>query len=338
MMTLRLDRRLLIAGLGSLLGLRSARAAAEAPPEPAPHEAIRALPTSLPGADLQVIDIWPGEPPGGGSGPDANGYRYVEGSSGDITRVSRPCLLVMRPANANGAAMIVAAGGGYQFIAIGNEGVPVGRVLNAAGITVFLLVYRLPAEGWGAGPDAPRQDAQRAIRLVRARGTEFGIDPDRVGVLGFSAGGHLMGETAVGSNRDLYAPVDAVDAQPVRPVLAGLIYPVITMRKPFDRTATRRILVGNEVTPEEMKAYSVDLQVGPETPPTFLAQALDDPIAVADHPLLMFAALRKARVPAELHLFERGGHGFGLGAPGTPVAAWPGLFLAWIRLHGFLRS
>ncbi|MER2196346.1 alpha/beta hydrolase [Methylobacterium brachiatum] len=333
---MHLDRRLLLAGLSTILGLRAAKSQ-EKQPDPAPHEAIRALPRSLPGADLQVIDLWPGEPPGGGSGPDSDGYRYVEGVSGDVTRVQKPCLLAMRPANPNGAAIIVAAGGGYQFIALGNEGVPVGRVLNAAGITVFLLVYRLPAEGWGAGPDAPRQDAQRALRLVRARGAEYGVDPARVGVLGFSAGGHLMGETAVGTANDLYAPVDEADALPVRPVLAGLIYPVITMRKPFDRTATRRILVGDEVTPFEMKTYSVDLQVGPETPPTFLVQAIDDPVAVADHPLLMFTALRKARVPAELHLFERGGHGFGLGAPGTPAAAWPGLFLAWIRLHGFLN-
>ena len=335
---MHLDRRLLLAGLGSLLCLKPATAETDGPPKPAPHEAVKALPRSLPGADLEVIDLWPGNPPGGGPGPDADGFRYVEGAVGDITRVARPCLLVMRPANANGAAMIVAAGGGYEYIAIGNEGVPVGRVLNAAGITVFLLIYRLPAEGWGSGPDAPRQDAQRALRLVRSRGTEFGIDPDRVGVLGFSAGGHLMGETAVGSAQNLYPAEDAVDAQPVRPTLAGLIYPVITMRKPFDRTHTRRILVGDEVTALEMKTYSVDLQVGPETPPTFLAQAIDDPIAVADHPLLMFAALRKARVPAELHLFERGGHGFGLGLPGTPAAAWPGLFLAWIRLHGFLRG
>ena len=330
------DRRLLLAGLTTAFGLRAAKSQ-EQLPEPAPHEAIRALPRSLPGADLQVIDLWPGDPPGGSRGPDADGYRYVEGQSGDVTRVAKPCLLAMRPANPNGAAIIVAAGGGYQVIALGNEGVPVGRVLNAAGITVFLLVYRLPAEGWGAGPDAPRQVAQRALRLVRARGPEYGNAPARVGVLGISAGGHLMGETAVGTANDLYAPVDEADAQPVRPVLAGLIYPVITMRKPFDRTATRRILVGDEVTPFEMKTYSVDLQVGPETPPTFLVQAIDDPVAVADHPLLMFTALRKARVPAELHLFERGGHGFGLGAPGTPAAAWPGLFLAWIRLHGFLN-
>ena len=188
-------------------------------------------------------------------------------------------------------------------------------MLNAAGITVFLLLYRLPAEGWSVGPDAPRQDAQRALRLVRARGASLGIDPSRVGVLGFSAGGHLMGETAVGSMQDLYAPVDDADAQPIRPALAGLIYPVITMRKPFDRTSTRKILVGDEVTENEMKTYSVDLRVGPQTPPTFLAQAID-----------------------ELHLFERGGHGFGLGVPGSPAAAWPGLFLAWIRLHGFIRN
>jgi acetyl esterase/lipase len=334
----RLDRRSLLAGLGSVLGIPPTRAAVDRSSDLDAYEAVRALPRSLPGADLEVIDLWPDEAPGGGSGPDTDGYRYVEGPTGDISRVGTPCLLVMRPANPNGAAMIVAAGGGYQYIALGNEGVPVGRVLNAAGITVFLLIYRLPAEGWGSGPDAPRQDAQRALRLVRARGAEWGIDPVRIGVLGFSAGGHLMGETAVGSSRDLYAAVDAIDGQSVRPALAGLIYPVITMRRPFDRTATRRILVGDEVTPTEMRTYSVDLQVGPETPPTFLVQAIDDPIAVADHPLLMFTALRKARVPAELHLFERGGHGFGLGKPGTPAAAWPGLFLAWIRLHGFLRT
>ncbi len=295
------------------------------------------MPRGLPGADLEVVDLWPDEPPGGGAGPDADGFRYIETEFGNVSRVATPCLLIMRPADPNGAAVVVAAGGGYRFIALADEGVPVGRVLNAAGITVFLLIYRLPAEGWGAGPDAPGQDAQRAVRLVRARAGSLGIDPARVGVLGFSAGGHLMGETAVGGARDLYPPVDAADALPVRPALAGLIYPVITMRKPFDLTSTRKTLAGDEVTEIEMKTYSLDLRVGPDTPPTFLAQAIDDPVTAADHPILMFAALRKARVPAELHLFESGGHGFGLGAPGSPAAAWPGLFLAWIRLRGFMR-
>ena len=335
---MRLDRRDILAGLGAVLGAGQARAESDAPPDATGRETVRALPRSLPGSDLEIIDLWPQAPPGGGAGPDADGFRYVEAGNGNVTRVARPCLLAMRPADPNGAAIIVAAGGGYRFIALGQEGVPVGRVLNAAGITVFLLIYRLPVESWGAGPDAPRQDAQRALRVVRARGASLGVDPARVGVLGFSAGGHLMGETAVGGMRDLYGPVDGADTLSVRPALVGLIYPVITMREPFGRTATRHVLVGDEVTEVEMKTYSVDLQVGPETPPTFLAQAIDDPVAVADHPLLMFAALRKARVPAELHLFEQGGHGFGLGAPGSPAAAWPGLFLAWISLHGFMRS
>jgi len=242
--------------------------------------------------------------------------------------------VVFPPRGGAAPALVVLRGGAYAT----SHGSGAGAAEWAAenGMVGVEVAYRSRETG-DAHPKS-YADAARAVRLVRDRAVEWGVDPARVGVLGFSAGGHLMGETAVGSARDLYAGVDTADAQPIRPALAGLIYPVITMRKPFDRTATRRILVGDEVTPDEMKTYSVDLQVGPETPPTFLVQAIDDPVAVADHPLLMFSALRKARVPAELHLFERGGHGFGLGAPGTPVAAWPGLFLAWIRLHGFLRA
>ena len=191
--------------------------------------------------------------------------------------VARPCLLVMRPANANGAAMIVAAGGGYEFIALGNEGVPVGRVLNAAGITVFLLVYRLPAEGWGSGsgrPPAGRAACPEADPVPRPGIRHRSLARRRPRLLG--------GRPPDGRDRGWQRPrplhgVDAADAQPIRPGPAGLIYPVITMRKPFDRTHTRRILVGDEVTPDEMKTYSVDLQVGPETPPTFLVQAIDDP-------------------------------------------------------------
>ncbi|GJD46198.1 hypothetical protein AFCDBAGC_4078 [Methylobacterium cerastii] len=330
-----LDRRTLLAATAAAMaGQGAARAQGAVKP---PGELVPALPRTAPGAQLQVIDLWPGDPPGGGEGPDPNGYRFDETARGVITKVERPCLLVIRPDKPNGSAMIVAAGGGYRFIDIGNEGVPVGQMLTAVGVTVFLLIYRLPGEGWDNGPDAPRQDAQRAVRLVRAQSTELGIDPARVGVLGFSAGGHLMGETAVG-NQNLYPPVDAHDALPYRPALAGLLYPVITMKAPFDGTSTRRVLVGDEVTEVEMRTYSVDVQVRADTPPMFMAQAMDDPIAVCDHVLLMFAALRKAKIPAEMHLFERGGHGFGLGPPGTPVAAWPGLFLAWLHVRGFLAA
>ena len=330
---MKLDRRTLLTTGAAALVATDTRAQGVGTP---PGELVPALPRTAPGSQLQVIDLWPGDPPGGGEGPDPNGFRFDETAQGVITKVERPCLLVIRPDRPNGAAMIVAAGGGYRFIDIGNEGVPVGQFLTAAGITVFILIYRLPDEGWTNGPDAPRQDAQRAVRLVRAQSAALGVDPARVGVLGFSAGGHLMGETAV-CDRDLYQPIDAHDAQPFRPALAGLLYPVITMKAPFDGTSTRSVLVGDDVTEVEMRTYSVDVQVRADTPPMFMAQAMDDRTAVSDHVLLMFTALRKARIPSELHLFERGGHGFGLGQPGTAPAAWPGLFHTWLTGRGFLR-
>ncbi|GJE25600.1 alpha/beta hydrolase [Methylobacterium organophilum] len=337
---MKLDRRALLAAAAASLSGREAGGTTMAQTIPARSEPerVQPLPQAAPGSDLEVIDLWPGPPPGGG-GPPVTEYRFDETLKGIITAVSRPCLLVMRPERPNGASVVVTAGGGYRRIDIGHEGLPVGAWLNKAGITAFILVYRLPGEGWNAGPDAPRQDAQRAIRLVRGSAADYGLDPERIGLLGFSAGGHLMGEAAVGAAADLYEPVDEDDTQSAHVALAGLIYPVITLRTPFDRTiSSRRMLIGEDPTEAQRRAYSVDLQVTEKTPPVFLVQASDDPIAVTDHPLLMFAALRNAKVPAELHVFERGGHGFGLGVPGSPVAAWPGLFLAWMRGRGLLRA
>lgn len=290
-----------------------------------------------PGTNLDVIDLWPGLPPGGG-GPIAADGRFDESRDGVISNVARPCLLVMHAPKPNGAALVVAAGGGYRRIDIGNEGIPVARWLATVGITAFVLIYRLPGEGWAAGADAPLQDVQRALRLVRAGAVTYGIDPERVGVLGFSAGGHLMGEEAMRASAETYAGLDASDALSARPELAGLIYPVITLLPPFDRTSTRRILAGDPPDPVKASAYSVETHVREKVPPTFLAQAADDPIAVVDNSLLMYAALRGALVPTEMHLFERGGHGFGLGVPGSPAAAWSGLFLTWMRHRGFLRA
>lgn len=318
------DRRMVIAAAAALFsgGREASTAPGEAPP---------------PGAGLEVVDLWPDRPPGGG-GPSLAAGRYEETREGVITNVMRPCLLVVRAPKPNGAALIVAAGGGYRRIDIGNEGLPVARWLAGAGVTAFVLVYRLPGEGWAAGPEAPFQDVQRAMRLVRAGAAGYAIDPERLGVLGFSAGGHLMGEAAMRASAETYPAIDAADALSARPELAGLIYPVITLRVPFDRTSTRRVLVGDAPSPSQAAAYSIDTYVRERAPPTFLAQAADDPITVVDNSLLMYGALRNALVPTELHLFERGGHGFGLGVPGSPAAAWSGLFLTWMRRRGFLRA
>ncbi|HEV2545673.1 MAG TPA: alpha/beta hydrolase [Methylobacterium sp.] len=340
-----LHRRALLAGTATVLAGAGARAqqpdlppALRLPVRPQTGEVVQPLPKAAPGSDLDVIDLWPDLPPGGG-GPFRSEYRFDETLTGVITAVARPCLLVIRPQRPNGAGVLIAAGGGYLRIDIGNEGLPVGQWLARAGITAFVLVYRLPSEEWRDGPDAPRQDAQRAMRLIRWKAEEYGLDPDRIGVLGFSAGGHLMGVTATDAEQDLYDDMDDADGLSARPSFAGLIYPIITMRAPFDRTmSSRRVLVGDDPPDARRRAYSVEVQVNERTPPVFMVQASDDRIAVTDHPLLMYAALRAAKVPAEMHLFERGGHGFGLGVPGSPAAAWPALFMAWMRGHGLLKS
>ena len=343
-----LDRRLLLAGAAAMLTGGEAKAQDAAQPEPqspvqnhvkAPAvETVQPLPKSAPGSELEVIELWPGHPPGGG-GPFRSDYRFDETLTGVITAVTRPSLLVIRPERPNGGAFIVAAGGGYRRIDISGEGLPVGAWLAKNGFTVFLLIYRLPGEKWRDGPDAPRQDAQRAVRLVRANAAEYNIDPDRIALLGFSAGGHLMGETAVDAETDLYDPVDEADQQSTHVALAGLIYPIITLRAPFDKTiSSRLVLIGENPSDAQRRAYSVDMQVTRRAPPVFMAHAADDPVGTVDHPLRMYTALRNAQVPVELHLFERGGHGFGLGVPASPVAAWASLFLAWVRARGFTHS
>lgn len=339
-----LDRRALLAAAAAVLsGGETARAQGDAAGKTsgvkAPVvETVHPLPKTAPGSELEIVDLWPGQPPGGG-GPLRTDYRFDETLSGVITAISRPCMMVIRPEKPTGAAMIIAAGGGYRRIDIGNEGLPVGQWLARNGVTCFVLIYRLPSEGWRDGPDAPRQDAQRAVRLVKANAEAYGIDAERVGLLGFSAGGHLMGETAVDSEVSLYDVIDEADQQQSYVALAGLIYPIISMRSPYDENiSSRKILVGDNPSDAQRRAYSVDAQVTRRCPPIFMVRAADDLVGTVDHPLLMYAALRKAQVPVEMHLFEKGGHGFGLGIPSSPPSAWPSLFLSWIRGRGLLRA
>ena len=253
---------------------------------------------------------------------------------GAVTQVSRPRLLAYRPAHPNGTAVVVIAGGGYVRIEAGKESTPACQWLQSTGTSAFELIYRMPEDGWP--PIAPFQDGQRAMRIVRSRAAAYGVDADRIGVIGFSAGGHLAGMTAVQPAAPLYRPVDAADAVSARPDFAGLIYPVLTMMPPFDQTHSRREIVGPHPSTAESEAWSVERHVDAHTPPTFLAQAADDPISPVDNSLLMFTALRAAHIPAELHIFQSGEHGWGMGRPSTEVRAWPALFAGWARYNGFL--
>ncbi|MDN2701697.1 alpha/beta hydrolase [Janthinobacterium sp. SUN100] len=277
------------------------------------------------------IVLWPGAPPGGAApGPQR------DSAKGSITQVEQPYLIAHRPAQSNGIAMLLVSGGGYAHIEAGKESGPTARWLQALGVTAFELVYRLPQEGGGVS--APFQDGQRAMRVIRARAAEWGIDPARIGMLGFSAGAHLTGMTAVQPDAARYAPVDAVDAVSARPDFAVLLYPVLTMQPPFDTTHAKKQLLGRHPAQAARDALSVELHVDARTPPMFIAQALDDPIAPPENSRLMAAALRRAGVPVELHMFQRGGHGWGLGKPGSEPAAWPQLLLAWLQAHGWMAQ
>jgi acetyl esterase/lipase len=278
----------------------------------------------------EILELWPSMPPGGPAAPGAE----QRSPKGAVTGVSRPRLLVYRPAQPNGTAVIVMAGGGYVRVEAGPESTPACQWLQASGTTAFELIYRLPEDGWS--PLAPFQDGQRALRIVRSRAASYGIDPTRIGVIGFSAGGHLAGMTAVRPAVLRYPALDSADTVSARPDFAALIYPVLTVMPPFDNTHARREIIGLHPSATDSEARSVERLVDGQTPPTFLAQAADDPISPVDNSLMMFSALRAAHVPAELHVFQSGGHGWGMGRPGTEERAWPTLFVSWAQRNAFL--
>lgn len=283
-------------------------------------------------ASNAIVPLWPGQPPGGG-GP--SGTLQTSGK-GAVSNIAAPSLQVFALERVNGASILIAAGGGYKRIELEKEAYPAARWLAARGITAYVLTYRLPQEGWSNGPLAPLQDAQRALRLIRADATHRGLDPSRIGALGFSAGGHLLGLMATRSAFASYQATDAIDGQSARPDLAALIYPVITLEPPYDHTSTRRSLIGAQPDAKASVEWSVETHVRSGCPPVFLVQAKDDPISDPANTVMMAEACRKAGVPVDLHRLPSGGHGFGMGKPGTPSAEWPAWWEQWLRSNRFL--
>jgi acetyl esterase/lipase len=245
-----------------------------------------------------------------------------------------PELQIFRPQRPNGISVIAMPGGAYWFVSVANEGADLAPRLTSRGYTVFVLTYRLPGEGWTARSDVPLQDAQRAVRLVRSRATEFGINPAKVAVLGFSAGGHLAATLATQHAEQTYAAVDASDQLDARPYAAGLIYPVVTMHDPWTHELSRRLLLGATPTAAEIDRRSAELHVGITTPPMFLVHAMDDAAVPVDNSLRLMNAMREAQRPVETHLLQEGGHAFGVGRPGTPSALWIDLMCAWMERLG----
>ncbi|WP_326525711.1 alpha/beta hydrolase [Sphingomonas sp.] len=316
-----IDRRTLIAG--SLAALPAARALAASGPS-------------------ETIALWPGEAPGLTNRALAE---VVTERSEDprvpnraITGTRRPRIEVFRPAKPNGAAMLVIPGGGYSRIVLDREGYELAPWLAERGITAFVLFYRLPAEGWRDPANTPLADAQRAMRLIRARAKEYGIDPQRVGVMGFSAGGHLCADLATRHGRQVYAPADAADRLSARPAIAAPIYPVVSMEPDIAHPGSRTNLIGTDATATMMAEHSPDRQVTKDTPPLFIVHSHDDTVVPVANAIGLHAAARAGGVPCEMHLFEKGGHGYAWGArtAGLPAHLWPELFHLWAKTHRFV--
>lgn len=329
-----LDRRhlmgLAVLAAGTAAAGASSPAAAQMKPGPAlappdPAEVWKLWPQGAPGGDRVTVTPVVTER----STDPAFHDRFAQ-------YTTEPSLTVMRPITPNGASLILIPGGGYKWSVLDKEGFDVARVFAEAGVTCFVLRYRLPGDGWAAGPEAPLQDAQRAIRMVRSRAAEFGLDPARVAVLGASAGGHLAG-WATAAKTPAYAPVDAHDAASLRPDLSILMYPVATMADPFVHAGSRTELLGSAPSPAQIRAHSLEEMDWSGAPPVWLIHAIDDPAVVVDNSLQLLATLRRARVPAEAHLFEEGGHGFGVRLiRGRPAEAWPEIALRFGRRHGWV--
>jgi acetyl esterase/lipase len=322
------DRRSLMKLAAALALLRPARADV-APPLP-----------SVGDEPDDVVALWPKAPPGGAR--PALAETVVERDNPTklrdraVTGITRPTLSVFPARNPSGSAVLIIPGGGYARVVVDKEGFETARLLSGHGVTAFVLRYRLPADGWAAGSDAPLQDAQRALRLVRARGARYGFKGERVGTIGFSAGGHLAGTLANRFNAQVYNAIDKADQLSARPDFAAYIYPVVTMGERA-HAGSREKLLGPAPASAAIAAYSVEGHVSMRHPPAFIVHAADDDAVPAENALKLFAALKAAKVPCEMHIFESGGHGFGLrGIAGKPVAAWPDLYFAWAGSHGML--
>ncbi|MCX6552838.1 MAG: alpha/beta hydrolase [Acidobacteria bacterium] len=297
--------------------------------QPAGSQAVREQPA--PAGQPRVIAIWPegvpGARPGGGEERTEDGRVY---------NVQVPTLTVFAPPadRANGTAVINCPGGGYARLAIANEGEGVARRLTAVGVTVFVLKYRLVEYGH----PAPLQDVLRAIRYVRAHATDLGINPNRIGVFGSSAGGHLAASAATLYDAPEGRTGAALDAISGRPDFVALLYPVITMKPPYAHEGSRRNLIGEQPAPGLLDGLSLETRVTKDTPPVFLVHTDEDTSVPLENSLLFFQALRRAGVPAELHLYEKGRHGFGTSAGLGPTSDWPARLEAWMRSHGWLDA
>lgn len=260
-----------------------------------------------------TLNVWPGKAPGAAQDVQERWEKKK------VTNVTQPTLEVFRPEKDKdtGVAVIVCPGGGYQALMMDYEGEDVARWLNTIGITGIVLKYRVPAPQGTPRWEPALQDAQRSIRIARNNAKEWHIDPNRIGILGFSAGGHLAAATSTNADHDSYKPIDAIDSTSSRPDFAVVIYPGGVIQRGKD-------------------TLSPEIRVTSQTPPMFIVQANDDRVN-SENSVYLYLALKKANVPAELHIYSTGGHGFGLRPSDKPCSTWPQRCAEWMRAQGILK-
>jgi acetyl esterase/lipase len=274
-----------------------------------------------------VVDVWTGTPPGvitATAEEKVVPQKFGGNTLKRVSNVSKPTITICRPPSDrnNGAAVLICPGGGYQSLSWDLEGEDVAAWLNSIGVTGIILKYRVPRPEKstpGSQPIGPLQDAQRALSLVRAKAGEWGIDPKRIGVLGFSAGGHLAASVTCNFDKRAYEPSDDTDKVSCRPDFAVWVYPAYLLVR--DRT---------DLAP--------DIRIRSECPPTFIVHAGDDPVVKVENCLIAYLALKHAGVPSELHVYNTGGHGFGLRPSRHPSSTWPQRCADWLAARGFLTK
>ncbi len=331
----------------SLLGMAAAGAAglagsADAQQQNAQAAASEGLPTSgssktlKPG--LPQSYVWPGDAPGGErvTVDEQTVLRHPGGDPNDTAfyHIRKPWLLLKKPAMPNGGAVLIAPGGSYTRVATSKAGSDIDEWLSGLGYTVFTLGYRLPGDPWAAGPDVALQDVQRSIRLIRSRSQELGLDPARLAVMGFSAGGHVAGLAATRFADRSYTPIDAVDQLPVKPTVVAMCYPVVTATLPYAHKESAKNLVGANPTDAQRIYASIEKHVPADAPPTFVCATTDDPAVPMQNSILMYEALKAQKIASELHLYEGNTHGFPLKDKAGNLLPWAVASLAFMERHG----
>lgn len=282
-----------------------------------------------------VIDIWNGKVPGSIANPD---YEQIVDSAYWIKLrfVTNPSLQVYpAPADKNtGTAVVVCPGGGYYGLSFINEGIKVAEWLNSLGISAFVLHYRLPDNTIMKNKSiAPLQDGQQAMRVVRSHAKEWGIDPQKIGIMGFSAGGHLASTVSTHFDEKVYESQDTTSA---RPDFSLLIYPVISMDTAITHMGSRENLIGKKPLPEMVEHFSNALQVTGKTPPAFMVHSMDDGTVPVENSIDYALAMKKHHVLCELHIYQTGGHGYGLGRSENTESSWPEACRSWLKARGFI--